>query len=99
MYEVVYPLGKPAQNEMPVAPPLATLAGMTIAELSNHKFNDDYTFGVLACALVKRFPDLKIIPHREFGDTSGPAESEVIQALPEKLKALKVDAVISGNAG
>ncbi len=99
MYEVVYPLGMPTQNEKPVAPPLATLDGMTIAELSNHKFGTDFTFGVLGRALVKHFPNIKIIPHREFGDTYGPAESEVINALPGKLKALKVDAVISGNAG
>jgi hypothetical protein len=99
MYEVVYPLGKVAHNEKQVASHLETLDGMTIAELSNHKFYDDLTFQALERTLTKRFPNLKIIPHREFGNTYGPAESEVIERLPERLKALKVDAVISGNAG
>ena len=82
-----------------VARRLATLDGATIAELSNHKFGAAYTFEVLERALKKRFPRLKLISHREFGNTYGNAESEVIAALPDKLKALEVDAVISGNAG
>ena len=99
MYEVVYPLGKTNASDRPVAKPLDTLEHVTIAELSNHKFGSELTFEVLEQALRKRFPNLKLIPHAEFGDTYGPAESEVIRALPEKLKAMNVDAVISGNGG
>ena len=99
MYEVVYPLGKPTTNDKPVAPRLGTLDGATIAELSNHKFGAEFTFDVLERALKRRFPGLKLISHREFGNTYGNAESEVIAALPDKLKSFKVDAVISGNAG
>ena len=99
MYEVVYPLGKPTTKQDPVAGRLKSLDGLTIAELSNHKFGSEFTFGVLEKALARRFPKLKLIPHREFGNTYGPVESEVIQALPAHLKDLKVDAVISGNGG
>jgi hypothetical protein len=35
---------------------------------------------------------------REFGNTHGRDEREVVAALPERLKALGVDAVISGMA-
>jgi hypothetical protein len=42
---------------------------------------------------------MALVPHAEFGNTYGRAESDVIKALPGKLKALEVDAVISGNAG
>ena len=99
MYEVVYPLGKPTNKGEGVAARLSKLDGLTIAELSNHKFGSEFTFSVLEKALARRFPRLKIIPHTEFGNTYGRAESEVIQALPDKLQALEVDAVISGNAG
>jgi hypothetical protein len=99
MYEVVYPLGKSTHNGERVAARLNTLDGATIAELSNHKFGAELTFEVLKKALTRRFPRLKLIPHGEFGNTYGRAESEVIKALPGKLKALEVDAVISGNAG
>ena len=99
MYEVVYPLGKPTPNKKPVASRLKSLEGATIAAISNHKYHPDLTFDTIERALAKRFPGIKMIPHREFGDTYGPHEAEVISALPEKLKAFKVDAVISGNAG
>ncbi len=99
MYEVVYPLGKSTNKEERVASRLSTLDGVTIAELSNHKFGSELTFEVLEKALTRRFPRLKIIPHSEFGNTYGRSESDVIKALPGKLKALEVDAVISGNGG
>ena len=99
MYEVVYPLGKSTHKEERVAPRLSTLEGATIAELSNHKFGSEFTFEILEQALRRRFPRVKFIPHTEFGNTYGRAASDVVKALPGKLKALEVDAVISGNAG
>ena len=99
MYEVVYPLGKPTTKDERVASRLNKLDGITIAELSNHKFGSEFTFEVIEKALTRRFPRLKIIPHSEFGNTYGNSESEIIKALPGKLKAFEVDAVISGNAG
>ena len=99
MYEVVYPLGRLTQKVRPVTSRLNTLNGMTICELSNHKFGSELTFEVLEKALIRRFPRLKIISHTEFGNTYGRSESEVIKALPGKLTTLKVDAVISGNGG
>lgn len=99
MYEVVYPLGKSTNKEGGVAARLRTLDGLTVAELSNHKFGSELTFEVLEKALPRRFRRLKIIPHSEFGNTYGRSESEVVRALPGHLKDLKVDAVISGNGG
>ena len=73
--------------------------GLTIGELSNHKFDSEFTFEVIEKALLKRFPNLKFVSHREFGDTYGVHESEVIQALPSRLDAFECDLVISGTAG
>ena len=39
---------------------------------------------------------MKFINWSEFGNTHGSDERKVVAALPEKLKALGVDAVISG---
>lgn len=98
-YEVVYPLGRRARQRTPRAARPRTLDGLTIAELSNHKFDSEFTFEVIEKALLERFPDVKFVSHREFGDTYGARESEVIAALPHKLEELEVDLVISGNAG
>ena len=49
--------------------------------------------------VAERFPNVKFVSHREFGDTYGARESEVIQALPGKLAEFECDLVISGTAG
>ena len=98
-YEVVYPLGRRARQRKARAARPRTLDGLTIGELSNHKFDSEFTFEVLEKALLKRFPSIKFVSHREFGDTYGARDSEVVRALPEKLQEFECDLVISGNAG
>jgi hypothetical protein len=99
LYEVVCPLGRRGtQRKSRAARPL-TLDGLTIGELSNNKFDSDFTFEAIEKALLRRYPNVRFVSHREFGDVYGPKESEVIKALPEKLSRLHVDLVISGNAG
>ena len=99
VYEVVYPLGRRAGRRKARAARPRTLDGLTIAELSNHKFDSEFTFEVIEKALLKRYPTLKFVSHREFGDVYGAHESDVIRALPGKLEQLECDLVISGNAG
>lgn len=98
-YEVVYPLGRRAGQRKARAARPKTLDGLSIGELSNHKFDSEFTFEVIEKALLERYPNIKFVSHKEFGDTYGSRESEVIQALPKKLEQLEVDLVISGNAG
>ena len=99
MYSVVSPLGRRTRQQSSRSRRRESLDGATIAELSNHKFDSAFTFEVLEKALLDRYPNLKFVSHREFGDTYGTHESDVIRALPEKLKSFDVDFVISGNAG
>ena len=99
MNEVVYPLGRRALQVTPRATRPSTLDGVTVAELSNHKFDSEFTFEVLEKAMLKRYPTVKFVSFNAFGDTYGPRESEVIKGLPEKLKEYECDVVISGNAG
>ena len=99
IYEVVSPLGRRVRPEATRAARPDTLDGATIGELSNHKFDSEFTFDVIEKALRERFPRVKFVSHERFGDTYGPRESDVIRDLPEKLKLHEVDLVISGNAG
>jgi hypothetical protein len=99
MYEVVYPLGRATQQPRAIATRLKTLDGMTIAELSNHKFGSELTFAVIERSLAKRYPNIRFISHETFGNTYGPSESQVVRDLPEKLREYRCDAVISGNGG
>ena len=99
MEEVVYPLGRRTGQHKSRRARLKTLEGTTIGELSNHKFDSEFTFEVIEKALLKRYPDIRFVSFKAFGDTYGQRESEVIQNLPSKLKEYECDVVISGNAG
>jgi len=48
------------------APRLDDLNGKTICELGNGKWEDHRIFPVVRELLVKRYPDIKIIPYTEF---------------------------------
>ena len=99
VYEVVSPLGRRVgEHKQNVRRP-RTLDGLTIGELSNNKFDSDFTFDVIEKALLKRYPNVKFVSHRAFGDTYGSSETEVIESLPKLLAELECDLVISGNAG
>ena len=99
IYEVVSPLGRRAGRRKRNVQRPRTLDGITIAELSNHKFDTDFTFQVIENALRSRFPNVKFVSHTEFGDTYGTSETQVIESLPQRLAQLECDLVISGNAG
>jgi hypothetical protein len=98
-YEVVYPLGRRADKRKARAARPRALDGLRIGELSNHKFDSEFTFEVIERALLKRYPTIKFVSHTQFGDTYGPRESEVIGTLAENLERFECDLVISGNAG
>ena len=98
-YAVVRPLGRRVQHTAKRAVRPRTLDGATIGELSNHKFESEFTFDVIERAILKRFPSARFVSHERFGDTYGPRESDVIRDLPENLELYDCDLVISGNAG
>ena len=99
VYEVVSPLGRRAGKRKAHAARPRTLDGLTIGELSNHKFDSEFTFEVIEKALLKRYPNIRFVSHNVFGDVYGAREADVIRALPAKLEELECDLVISGNAG
>jgi hypothetical protein len=95
-YAVYWPRGERTLDVQPVAPRLDSLPGKTIAILWDYLFRGDEIFAILKKELEARFPGMNFIGHDEFGSTHGEDERKVLAALPEKLKSLKVDAVISG---
>lgn len=45
--------------------------------------------------LAKRCPGIKFVSYEVFGSTHGAQEAKVLEALPDKLRQNKCDAVIS----
>jgi hypothetical protein len=97
-YEAYWPRGPRQQQMRALAPRLATLEGRTVAQLWDQLFKGDVIFEMLEEGLKARFPGVKFVSWREFGSTHGGEEKEALAALPERLRALGVDAVISGMA-
>ena len=97
-YEVFWPRAERQQKRKALAPRLDSLEGKTVAQLWDFVFRGDEIFETLEEALKARYPGIRFVSWREFGNTHGRDERQVVAALPERLKALGVDAVISGMA-
>lgn len=97
-YEAYWPRGPRQQRVRPIAPRLDSLEGKTVAQLWDQLFKGDVVFDVLEEGLRKRYPGIKFVSWRDFGSTHGGEEREVLAKLPQRLKELGVDAVISGMA-
>jgi len=99
MYQVVWPLGKTRSRPRSGAPRLDTLEGKTVCELWNYVYSGNLSFPMIEELLKKQYPTMRFVNYAEFGNTHGPKEREVIEALPRKLAEFGCDAVISGNGG
>ena len=95
-YRVLWPRGEKTVEVMTLAPRLDDLNGKTVCQLWDYLFRGDEIFPMLEDALRERYPDIKFVRYDEFGSTHGGDERDVMAALPDKLKQLGADAVISG---
>jgi hypothetical protein len=95
-YEVFWPRSSRQVQSAPLARRLDTLNGKTIAQLWDFLFRGDEVFRWLEDEIAARFPGVRFVSWREFGNTHGSDERAVVAALPRRFKELGVDAVISG---
>jgi hypothetical protein len=97
-YEALWPRAPRQMQQKKLAPRLSSLDGKTVAQLWDQLFKGDVIFDLLEEALKARYPGIKFVSWREFGSTHGGEEKAALAALPQRFKALGVDAVISGMA-
>jgi hypothetical protein len=97
-YRVVWPRGAKAVQASDVAPRLSTLDGKTIGQLWDDLFRGDEIFPMLEEEIARRFPNVRFVRYDAFGSTHGRDEQRVLTELPDRLRELRVDAVISGMA-
>ncbi|MBI2832686.1 MAG: hypothetical protein HYX79_10565 [Chloroflexi bacterium] len=95
MYKVVWPGGKKVVGTASFARRLDTLEGKTIGELWDYVFRGDEVFPALEKALSKRYPGIKFVGYKTFGNIHGGNEAKVIADLPDHLRKNGCDAVIS----
>ncbi len=101
VYAVVSPVGYHDVPMIKQAPRLSSLKGKTFA-LVGGSFMANTTHNEIKKCIQKEFPDSKIYMFDDIGQ-AGPfsvfGTTEKTKAFQDKLKALKVDAVIVGNCG
>ena len=95
-YQVVWPSGKRVKTGARLAKRLDTLEGKVVCELWDWVFKGDQMFAVWERELAKRYPGVKFVSWREFGEIHGANETEMLAVLPGKLKQYGCDAVICG---
>ena len=94
--KVVWPRAPGARTGARLAKRLDTLEGKVVAELWDWVFKGDKMYAVWEEELKKRYPGIKFIDWREFGEIHGADERQVLAELPDKLRSFGVDAVICG---
>jgi hypothetical protein len=95
-YQVVWPRGKKAVERAAPARRLDSLNGKIVAELWDYVFRGEEIFPLIESELSARFAGIKFLSPDRFGNTHSTEEREVLAALPDRLRELGVDAVISG---
>jgi len=95
-HEALWPRSPRQAKVKSLAKRLDTLEGKTIAWVWDYLFRGDEVFALLEESLKVRYPGVKFVHWSEFGSTHGSEERKVVAALPQKLKALGVDAIVSG---
>jgi len=96
IYDVVWPSGRSTVSGAKLAKRLDKLEGKVVAELWDWVFKGDIMFEALESEMTKKYPGIKFVDWREFGEIHGEHEKDVLEALPRKLKEHGVDAVICG---
>jgi hypothetical protein len=95
-YEVCWPRSPRQVRAKTLARRLDTLNGKTIAQLWDFIFSGDKVFAALEEGIRARFPDVRFVSWREFGNTHGADERKILAELPQRFRELGVDAAISG---
>ncbi len=72
-----------------------SLNGKTIAQLWDFRFRGDEVFELLEEGLKEKYPEIRFVSWRQFGNTHGPEGHELVASLPQRFSELGVDAVIS----
>ena len=95
-YEVVWPLAKSTGKAIKMNERLRDGKAKRIGFLWDSSFRGDEMYPLLQAGLAEKYPGSSFVPYTTFGNFHGHDEHEVLAALPERLRAEKLDAVIIG---
>jgi hypothetical protein len=94
VYEVVAPTGWVAQDGVPVNVHPTSLSNQTVAFIWDYLFKGPVMFDAIRQLIHARFSDVRFVEHEYFGDIHGLDAPEVLERLPDKLRAADVDVAV-----
>ena len=86
-YDVLWPLSRKAVKKTAAATRLPDLNGKTIVELWDVIFRGETIYPLVREYIKKRFPGVKFVDHREFGNFHGARERDV--QTPHRARATR----------
>jgi hypothetical protein len=95
-YSVLWPLARRSIKTQGAAAGVPDLSGKIVCELWDYIFRGDVMYAQIRERLAARYPGIKFVSYKEFGNIHGPKQRDIIAGLADKLRALNCDAVISG---
>jgi len=97
-FEAHWPRAARRAVARPLARRLATLEGKRVAFLWDYLFRGDAMFDAIERRLRETYAGMSFVGWREVGNIHGSDERERVAALPARLQAAGVDAVITAVA-
>lgn len=96
-FEVVWPLGRRAVDDVEEHEKPTDLNGKTVAFLWDYLFRGPEMFDAIRAEIDAKYDDVTYVSHEEFGNfhASMAEEKRILEALPEMLHTRKVDLVIA----
>ena len=95
-FEVVWPLGRSTETAIALNTRFSNSKAKRIGFLWDYIFRGDQMFPLIQAGLAEKFPGSTFVPHTAFGNMHGHDEREVLEALPQRLREEKLDAVVVG---
>jgi hypothetical protein len=95
-YDVLWPLAQCSADPLVTSSKFTDKGAKRIAFLWDYVFRGEIMFPLIERGLAERFPGSEFVPYSTFGNIHGHDEAQVIAALPERLRELKLDAVVAG---
>ena len=95
-FAVVWPLGRTRSKDVKLNPRFTDDKAKRIGFVWDYFFRGDEMFPLIQAGLAEAYPGSSFVPHTAFGNVHGHDEQAVLDALPEKLRAQKLDAVVVG---
>ena len=96
-FDVLWPLGPSTVGPLELNASMGQVDGKRIGFVWDYVFRGDEMCELVKDEIRSVSVDVEFVDYTEFGNIHGPEEREVMSALPDRLRAARLDSVIIGT--